>query len=161
MTLSILVAHDKQRVIGYQNQLPWHLPNDLIHVKQLSTGHTLVMGRKTFESIGKPLPNRRNVVLTNNHSFKHEGVDVIHSIEEINDIPGQVFIFGGQTLFEEMIDKVDDMYITVVDGKFQGDTFFPPYTFEDWEVESSVEGQLDEKNTIPHTFLHLVRRNDQ
>ena len=161
MTLSILVAHDKQRVIGYQNQLPWHLPNDLKHVKQLSTGHTLVMGRKTFESIGKPLPNRRNVVLTNNHSFKHEGVDVIHSIEEINDIPGQVFIFGGQTLFEEMIDKVDDMYITVVDGMFQGDTFFPPYTFEDWEVESSVEGQLDEKNTIPHTFLHLVRRNDQ
>ncbi|MFK3837542.1 dihydrofolate reductase [Staphylococcus capitis] len=161
MTLSILVAHDKQRVIGYQNQLPWHLPNDLKHVKQLSTGHTLVMGRKTFESIGKPLPNRRNVVLTNNHSFKHEGVDVIHSIEEINDIPGQVFIFGGQTLFEEMIDKVDDMYITVVDGKFQGDTFFPPYTFEDWEVESSVEGQLDEKNTILHTFLHLVRRNDQ
>ena len=161
MTLSILVAHDKQRVIGYQNQLPWHLPNDLKHVKQLSTGHSLVMGRKTFESIGKPLPNRRNVVLTNNHSFKHEGVDVIHSIEEINDIPGQVFIFGGQTLFEEMIDKVDDMYITVVDGKFQGDTFFPPYTFEDWEVESSVEGQLDEKNTIPHTFLHLVRRNDQ
>ncbi|WP_367009385.1 dihydrofolate reductase [Staphylococcus capitis] len=161
MTLSILVSHDKQRVIGYQNQLPWHLPNDLKHVKQLSTGHTLVMGRKTFESIGKPLPNRRNVVLTNNPSFKHEGVDVIHSIEEINDIPGQVFIFGGQTLFEEMIDKVDDMYITVVDGKFQGDTFFPPYTFEDWEVESSVEGQLDEKNTIPHTFLHLVRRNDQ
>ena len=161
MTLSILVAHDKQRVIGYQNQLPWHLPNDLKHVKQLSTGHTLVMGRKTFESIGKPLPNWRNVVLTNNPSFKHEGVDVIHSIEEINNIPGQVFIFGGQTLFEEMIDKVDDMYITVVDGKFQGDTFFPPYTFEDWEVESSVEGQLDEKNTIPHTFLHLVRRNDQ
>ena len=161
MTLSILVAHDKQRVIGYQNQLPWHLPNDLKHVKQLSTGHTLVMGRKTFESIGKPLPNRRNVVLTNNHSFKHEGVDVIHSIEEINDIPGQVFIFGGQTLFEEMIDKVDDMYITVVDGKFQGDTLLPPYSFKAWLDESSVEGQLDEKNTIPHTFLHLVRRNDQ
>ena len=160
MTLSILVAHDKQRVIGYQNQLPWHLPNDLKHVKQLSTGHTLVMGRKTFESIGKPLPNRRNVVLTNNPSFKHEGVDVIHSIEEINNIPGQVFIFGGQTLFEEMIDKVDDMYITVVDGKFQGDTFFPPYTFEDWEVESSVEGQLDEKNYSAY-ILHLVRRNDQ
>lgn len=160
MTLSILVAHDKQRVIGYQNQLPWHLPNDLKHVKQLSTGHTLVMGRKTFESIGKPLPNRRNVVLTNNPSFKHEGVDVIHSIEEINNIPGQVFIFGGQTLFEEMIDKVDDMYITVVDGKFQGDTFFPPYTFEDWEVESSVEGQLDEKYYSAY-ILHLVRRNDQ
>ena len=145
MTLSILVAHDQQRVIGYQNQLPWHLPNDLKHVKQLSTGHTLVMGRKTYESIGKPLPNRRNVVLTNNKSFHPEGVDVIHSFEEIKDLTGHVFIFGGQTLFEEMIDKVDDMYITVVNGKFQGDTFFPRYTFEDWEVESSVEGELDEK----------------
>ncbi|ATH62645.1 dihydrofolate reductase [Staphylococcus pasteuri] len=158
MTLSILVAHDQQRVIGYQNQLPWHLPNDLKHVKQLSTGHTLVMGRKTYESIGKPLPNRRNVVLTNNKSFHPEGVDVIHSFEEIKDLTGHVFIFGGQTLFEEMIDKVDDMYITVVNGKFQGDTFFPRYTFEDWEVESSVEGELDEKNTIPHTFLHLIRK---
>lgn len=158
MTLSILVAHDMQRVIGFENQLPWHLPNDLKHVKQLSTGHTLVMGRKTFESIGKPLPNRRNVVLTSNPNFSVEGVDVIHSLNDIKSLPGHVFIFGGQTLFEEMIDKVDDMYITVIEGKFRGDTFFPPYTFEDWEVESSVEGQLDDKNTIPHTFLHLVRK---
>jgi len=133
MTLSIIVAHDKQRVIGYQNQLPWHLPNDLKHVKQLTTGNTLVMGRKTFNSIGKPLPNRRNVVLTNQASFHHEGVDVINSLDEIKELSGHVFIFGGQTLFEAMI-------------------------VENWEVESSVEGQLDEKNTIPHTFLHLVRR---
>ena len=136
MTLSIIVAHDKQRVIGYQNQLPWHLPNDLKHVKQLTTGNTLVMGRKTFNSIGKPLPNRRNVVLTNQASFHHEGVDVINSLDEIKELSGHVFIFGGQT-------------------------FFPPYTFENWEVESSVEGQLDEKNTIPHTFLHLVRRKGE
>ncbi|MEQ6037019.1 dihydrofolate reductase, partial [Staphylococcus saccharolyticus] len=142
MTLSILVAHDKQRVIGYQNQLPWHLPNDLKHVKQLTTGHTLIMGRKTFNSIDKPLPNRRNIVLTSNPSFNREGVDVINSLEDIENLSGHVFIFGGQTLFEAMIDKVDDMYITVVDGIFQGDTFFPPYTFEDWEVESSIEGQL-------------------
>ena len=161
MTLSILVAHDKQRVIGYQNQLPWHLPNDLKHVKQLTTGHTLIMGRKTFNSIDKPLPNRRNIVLTTNPSFNREGVDVINSLEDIENLPGHVFIFGGQTLCEAMIDKVDDMYITVVDGIFQGDTFFPTYTFEDWEVESSIEGQLDEKNTIPHTFLHLVRRKGQ
>ena len=105
MTLSILVAHDLQRVIGFENQLPWHLPNDLKHVKKLSTGHTLVMGRKTFESIGKPLPNRRNVVLTSDTSFNVEGVDVIHSIEDIYQLPGHVFIFGGQTLFEEMIIK--------------------------------------------------------
>lgn len=70
-----------------------------------------------------------------------------------------MFIFGGQTLFEEMIDKVDDMYITVIEDKYNGDTFFPPYTFEEWEVESSIPGTLDEKNTIPHTFLHLVRKD--
>lgn len=158
MTLSILVAHDQQRVIGYKNALPWHIPNDLKHVKQLSTGHTLVMGRKTFESIGKPLPNRKNVVLTRDNNFKPDGVEVIHTIDDIYNLEGHVFIFGGQTLFEVMIDKVDDMYITLVDGKHQGDTFFPPYTFEDWTVASSEEGQLDEKNTIPHTFLHLVRK---
>lgn len=158
MTLSILVAHDQQRVIGYKNALPWHIPNDLKHVKQLSTGHTLVMGRKTFESIGKPLPNRKNVVLTRDNNFKPDGVEVIHTIDDIYNLEGHVFIFGGQTLFEVMIDKVDDMYITVVDGKHQGDTFFPPYTFEDWTVASSEEGQLDEKNTTPHTFLHLVRK---
>ena len=158
MTLSILVAHDQQRVIGYKNALPWYIPNDLKHVKQLSTGHTLVMGRKTFESIGKPLPNRKNVVLTRDNNFKPDGVEVIHTIDDIYNLEGHVFIFGGQTLFEVMIDKVDDMYITVVDGKHQGDTFFPPYTFEDWTVASSEEGQLDEKNTIPHTFLHLVRK---
>ena len=86
MTLSILVAHDKQRVIGYQNQLPWHLPNDLKHVKQLTTGHTLIMGRKTFNSIDKPLPNRRNIVLTTNPSFNREGVDVINSLEDIENL---------------------------------------------------------------------------
>lgn len=158
MTLSILVAHDQQRVIGVNNQLPWHLPSDLKHVKSLTTGNTLVMGRATFESIGKPLPNRRNVVLTRNKSFKPEGVDAIHSFEEIYDLPGHVFIFGGQSLFEEMIDKVDDMYITVIEDKYNGDTFFPPYTFKDWEVASSNKGVLDEKNTIPHTFLHLIRK---
>ncbi|MGX0330098.1 dihydrofolate reductase [Staphylococcus cohnii] len=158
MTLSILVAHDQQRVIGVNNQLPWHLPNDLKHVKKLSTGNTLVMGRATFDSIGNPLPNRKNVVLTRNTSFAHDGVEVIHSIDEIYNLSGHVFIFGGQTLFEAMIDKVDDMYITVIEDKFNGDTFFPPYTFKDWEVESSIPGKLDEKNTIPHTFLHLVRK---
>ena len=119
MTLSILVAHDQQRVIGYNNDLPWHLPNDLKHVKKLSTGNTLVMGRGTFESIGKPLPNRRNVVLTHNQNFQHDGVDVIHSIDEIYNLPGHVFIFGGQSLFDKMIDKVDDMYITVLEGNLK------------------------------------------
>lgn len=96
MTLSILVAHDLQRVIGFENQLPWHLPNDLKHVKKLSTGHTLVMGRKTFESIGKPLPNRRNVVLTTDTNYTVDGVDVIHSIDDIYNLPGHVLYLEGK-----------------------------------------------------------------
>lgn len=159
MTLSILVAHDQNRGIGFEGQLPWYLPNDLKHVKKLSTGHTLVMGRATYESIGKPLPNRRNVVLTRNPDFNPEGVEVIHSIDEIANIDDdQIFIFGGQTLFETFIDKVDDMYITVIRDQFQADTFFPPYTFEDWEVASAEEGIVDDKNKYPHTFLHLIRK---
>ena len=81
------------------------------------------MGRNTYESIGRPLPNRRNVVLTRNTAYHPEGVDVIHDFDEIFDLPGHVFIFGGQSLFEEFIDKVDDMYITVIEDKYQGDTF--------------------------------------
>lgn len=158
MTLSILVAHDENRGIGFNNQLPWHLPNDLKHVKEITTGHTLVMGRETYESIGRPLPNRKNVVLTRNPDFKAEGVEVIHQLEDIAKLDGQVFIFGGQTLFESFIDTVDDMYITVIHDTFQADTFFPPYTFKDWEVQSSEEGQVDDKNRYPHTFLYLTRK---
>ncbi|QLK86176.1 dihydrofolate reductase [Staphylococcus sp. 17KM0847] len=158
MTLSILVAHDKNRGIGFNNQLPWHLPNDLKHVKQLTTGHTLVMGRATYESIGRPLPNRKNVVLTRNTNFHPEGVEVIHNTNAIFDLEGDVFIFGGQTLFETFIDKVDDMYITVINDTFQADTFFPPYTFEDWRVISAVEGTVDNQNKYEHTFLHLGRK---
>ncbi|AVQ33179.1 dihydrofolate reductase [Staphylococcus muscae] len=158
MTLSILVAHDENRGIGFNNQLPWHLPNDLKHVKEITTGHTLVMGRETYESIGRPLPNRKNVVLTRNPEFQAEGIEVIHHLDDISKLEGKVFIFGGQTLFESLIDKVDDMYITVIHDTFQADTFFPPYTFKEWQVDSSLEGTVDDKNHYAHTFLHLIRK---
>lgn len=120
---SIIVCHDQNRVIGLDNKMPWHLPNDLKELKALTTGNTIVMGRKTFDSLGKPLPNRRNVVLTTNLSFEHEGVDVIHSLDEIDQLDGHIFIFGGQGLYEQMMDRVDDMYVTVIEDKFQGDAF--------------------------------------
>nr|WP_263313291.1 dihydrofolate reductase [Mammaliicoccus sp. Marseille-Q6498] len=155
---SIIVCHDQNRVIGLNNKMPWHLPNDLKRLKALTTGNTIVMGRKTFDSLGKPLPNRRNVVLTSNKSFQHDGVDVIHSLEEIDQLDGHIFIFGGQGLYEQMMDRVDDMYVTVIEDKFQGDAFFPPYNFNEWSVISSEAGELDEKNKLPHTFMHLERK---
>lgn len=155
--LSIIVCHDKNRVIGFENKMPWHLPNDLKRVKALTTGNTIVMGRKTYESLGKALPNRKNVVLTRDKSFQPEDAEVIHNIDDIYDIKGHVFVFGGQNFYEQMIDKVDDMYVTVIEESYHGDAFFPEYTFKDFKVLSIEEGVLDEKNTIPHHFMHLER----
>lgn len=155
--LSIIVCHDKNRVIGFENKMPWHLPNDLKRVKALTTGNTIVMGRKTYESLGKALPNRKNVVLTRDKSFQPEDAEVIHNIDDIYDIKGHVFVFGGQNFYEQMIDKVDDMYVTVIEESYPGDAFFPEYTFKDFKVLSIEEGVLDEKNTIPHHFMHLER----
>ncbi|TDM42427.1 dihydrofolate reductase [Macrococcoides goetzii] len=158
MMLSIIACHDQNRVIGYENKMPWHLPNDLKRVKTLTTGNTIVMGRKTYESLGKALPNRRNVVITRDVSFKPNDADVIHSLEEINALEGHVYIFGGQNLYEQTIDMVEDMYVTVIENKYPGDAFFPEYTFEDFTVKSIEEGILDEKNLVPHHFMHLVRK---
>ena len=103
------------------------------------------MGRKTFESIGKPLPNRRNVVLTSDTSFNVEALMQFILLKIFTNYRAMFSYLEGKHYLKKMIDKVDDMYITVIEGKFRGDTFFPPYTFEDWEVASSVEGKLDEK----------------
>lgn len=159
--LSIIVCHDKNRVIGFENKMPWHLPNDLKRVKALTTGNTIVMGRKTYESLGKALPNRKNVVLTRDKSFQPEDAEVIHNIDDIYDLKGHVFVFGGQNFYEQMIDKVDDMYVTVIEESYPGDAFFPEYTFKDFKVLSIEEGVLDEVNTVPHHFMHLERyKND-
>ena len=93
--VSLIVCHAEQNVIGFKNKMPWHLPNDLKHVKKLTQGNTIVMGRKTFDSLGRPLPNRRNVVLTRNRDFDAEGIDVIHEVADIKELEGEVFIFGG------------------------------------------------------------------
>ncbi|GGB06025.1 dihydrofolate reductase [Macrococcus hajekii] len=156
--LSIIVCHDQNLVIGKDNKMPWHLPADLKHVKKLTTGNTIVMGKNTFKSLGKPLPNRKNVVLTRDENFSAEGIEVIHSLEAIDALPGHVFIFGGQNLYEQMIDRVDDMYVTVIEAKHQGDAFFPAYSFEDFEVKSIEEGTIDDKNQLPHKFMYLVRK---
>jgi Dihydrofolate reductase len=115
------------------------------------------MGRKTFETLGRPLPNRKNVVLTSNKDFSAQGAEVIHSIDEIKNLPGKVFIFGGSTLYEQTMHLIDEMYITVIDKTFAGDTFFPDYTMNEWTVESEEDGSEDEKNRYPHKFLHLTR----
>lgn len=155
--VSLIVAHARQNVIGFNGDMPWSLPVDLKRLKSLTTGNTIVMGRRTFETLGRPLPNRKNVVLTTNKNFKADGITVIHSIDEIKNLEGKVFIFGGSTIYEQTMHLVDEMFVTIIDESFGGDTFFPPYDINEWTVVSEEDGTVDDKNRYPHRFYQLTR----
>ncbi|MFB9859847.1 dihydrofolate reductase [Salinicoccus siamensis] len=158
MMISLIVAYADQSVIGFKNKMPWHLPEDLKHVKQLTEGNTIVMGRKTFESLGRPLPNRRNVVLTRDETFSAEGIDVINHTDAINSLEGKVFIFGGSTVYNQTMHLVEEMHITRIHRRFAGDTFFPDYDPSEWELVDKIEGIQNEKNRYPYEFLHYRRK---
>lgn len=155
--VSLIVAHANQNVIGFKGDMPWHLPADLKRLKKLTEGNTIVMGRNTLDTLGKPLPNRKNVVLTRNEEFVSEGVEVIHDIEEIKNLEGKIFIFGGATVYEQTMHMVDEMYVTRIHETFAGDTFFPEYDITEWEIVDIAPGEVDEKNRYAHEFLHLKR----
>ncbi len=155
--ISLIVAYARNQVIGKEGVMPWHLPADLKHVKELTTGKTIVMGRKTFESLGRPLPNRRNVVLTRNRGFHPDGVDVVHTKEEVMAL-GDVIIFGGAEIYKQFLDVVDRMYITQIDLEVEGDTFFPEWDREAFTVVDKREGIVDEKNQYPHSFYVYERK---
>ncbi|MFG0213588.1 dihydrofolate reductase [Brevibacillus porteri] len=156
--ISLIVAYARNQVIGKDGDMPWHLPADLKNVKELTTGKTIVMGRKTFESIGKPLPNRRNVVLTRSQDFHPEGVDVVHTKEEVLAI-GDVIIFGGSEIYRQFLDVVDRLYITEIDLETEGDTFFPAWDRDAYTLVDKREGIVDEKNVHPHAFYVYERKN--
>ncbi|WP_335869126.1 dihydrofolate reductase [Bacillus sp. 2205SS5-2] len=154
--ISYIWAMDDQKVIGYQNAMPWHLPNDLVNFKKITLDHPIVMGRKTFDSIGRPLPGRENIVLTRNEAFQHEDVTVFHSVEAILDyirsIDKEVFIMGGAELYTLFRDHVEKLYVTHIHESFIGDTYFPEWNWSDWRLCSSTDGLVNEKNKHPHTF---------
>ncbi|WP_420802048.1 dihydrofolate reductase [Tumebacillus flagellatus] len=147
---------DENRVIGIDNKLPWHLPADLAHFKATTTGHTVVMGRKTFESIGKPLPGRRNVVLTRQQDWSAAGVDVIHALDELPE--GDLFVIGGAELFREVLPQAERMYITVIRHTFEGDVVFPEFDPLEWRVVEQKPGTVDEHNVYRHTYFTFERK---
>ncbi|WP_400162756.1 dihydrofolate reductase [Brevibacillus sp. TJ4] len=155
--ISLLVAYAKNQVMGKDGTMPWHLPADLKHVKEITTGKTIVMGRKTLESIGKPLPNRRNVVLTRNRDFHMPGVEVVHSKDEVLAL-GDVIIFGGAEIYRQFLDEVERMYITEIDLETEGDTFFPEWDRSAFTLVDKRQGIVDEKNRYPHTFYVYDRK---
>lgn len=128
MTISIIVAVAKNNVIGKDNKLPWHLPEDLKHFKELTSGHTVIMGRKTFESIGRPLPNRKNIVISRNENFKANDMEVVHSIEQALDLTkneDEVFIIGGAEIYKQALLLVNKIYLTRINKDYEGDAYFP------------------------------------
>lgn len=158
--LSLIVAMTKNRVIGYQNKMPWHLPAELAYFKQITTGHPIIMGRKTFDSIGRPLPNRRNIVVSRNTNFHSSGVEVANSLENAlafcaNENP---FVIGGASLYAEALAIAQKLYITEIDADLIGDTFFPPIDNSVWKEESREARVKDEKNIFDLQFVILRHR---
>lgn len=137
--LTAIVAMTPDRVIGRGGALPWHLPEDLAFFKRTTSGHPIVMGRKTFESIGKPLPKRRNIVLTRDRSWSAPGVEVIHDPGDLADLPdlgGRVFVIGGAEIYAAFLPDLDDLLVSHVRERFEGDTVFPEFghLFPKWEL---------------------------
>ncbi len=162
--ISLLVAMDQNNLIGRDNQLPWHLPADLAYFKQVTMGHPIVMGRKTYDSIGRPLPGRENIIVTRNPAFTMEGCKVIHSIEEIiklnnNDKEQELFVIGGSEIFKEILPFADKLYITEIDEAFEGDTFFPEIHQKEWVLLHKEKGIKDEKNPYDYYFSVYTRAN--
>ena len=156
--LSIIVAKAKNNVIGKDNKLIWHLPEDLKRFKNLTTGHTIIMGRKTFESLGRVLPNRKHVVLCNDAelNINDENVEILKDISEldsyIND-DNENFIIGGATIYRLLIDKCSKLYITEINQEFDGDVYFPNIDTDKWKVIDREKGLKDEKNPYDYEYV--------
>jgi dihydrofolate reductase len=160
MTISIIAAMGANRVIGYRNALPWHLPADLKHFKSITMGKPMIMGRKTWLSIGRPLPGRRSIVVTRDPMFRAEGCEIAHALEAALKIAGpasEVVVIGGAQLFSESLPLADRLYLTVIDHMFQGDVYFPPVDATRWKEVSREEHESDSANLYRYRFLKYER----
>ncbi|MCF6242675.1 MAG: dihydrofolate reductase [Bacteroidales bacterium] len=159
--LSIIAAIDKNNAIGYKNDLLCYLPADLKHFKELTTGHSIVMGRKTFESLPKgALPNRKNIVLTRNKDFNCLNCTIIHSVDELYNLEHdkeEIFIIGGAQIYKLFINKADKLYLTHIHHEFEADTFFPELNQKDWEITKQEDFEADEKNKYRFSFVTYQR----
>lgn len=162
MKVSLMVAMDKNRVIGKNNDIPWRLPRDWEYVKNTTIGYPIVLGRKNFESIGKALCKRRNIVLTRDRELAYEGCEMAHSVQEVLDLckeEEEIFIFGGEEIYKLFMPKVEKMYITKIHEEFDGDTFFPEVNFNEWNEVSVKKGITDDKNPYQYDFYVYKRNN--
>ena len=163
--LSLIVAYDKNKSIGNENTIPWRLKKEMLSVKELTTGQTIIMGRKTLESIGRPLPNRINRVLTRNvdsvkqYTKDYNNIEIYSDDRVFDNIETEkVFIFGGGTIYNQYLNRCDEMFITEVNTVVEADTKFPDFSEEDWELIARQEFTKDENNEHNYVFMHYKRR---
>lgn len=157
--ISIIVATSKNRVIGNNNSLIWKLPADLKRFKQITTGNTIVMGRKTYESIGKPLPNRRNIIITRDTNYLVDNCEIVNSLEEALMLcNNDCFIIGGGEIYKQSIDIADKIYLTLLQEDFEGDTYFPEIGKE-WTKVIREDFEPDEKNAHKYSFINYEKYN--
>ncbi|RLQ95179.1 dihydrofolate reductase [Falsibacillus albus] len=160
--ISFIWAMDENRLIGSGNRLPWRLPEDLKFFKNTTMNHPIVMGRKTFESIGKPLPGRINIILTKDKTYKKEGCIVMNNKSQLLDwIESQekeVFITGGSEIFKQLMDEVDSLYVTKIYSSFEGDTYFPVMDWCGWKAVWAKKGIKNEKNPYDYEFYKYKKK---
>lgn len=171
MIISLIAAVEKNNVIGGSNTLLWNLPADMKHFREITSGHTVIMGRKTYESIGKPLPDRKNIVITRDINYFKAGIDIVGSLDEAlriasleqgkefeeNQDKVEVFIIGGGEIYRQAIDKSNKLYITEVHQDFEGDTLFPEIDKGIWREVHRQDCEPDEKNNIPYSFVEYKK----
>ncbi|MCP4980863.1 MAG: type 3 dihydrofolate reductase [Gammaproteobacteria bacterium] len=158
--LCLIAAMDENRLIGSNNQLPWHLPADLVFFKRTTMGKPIIMGRKTFDSIGKPLPGRRNIIISRNPGFNAEGCEIVDSIRAalslLNDVD-EAMLIGGASLYEQTIANADQLYITLIHHEFEGDTWFPEIDPCEWKQVHREDFDSDPNNSYAYSFIKFVR----
>ena len=160
MKVSIVVAMDENGLIGANNRLPWHLPADLRHFKALTMGHPLLMGRRTHESIGRPLPGRHNIVLTHRRDYDAEGCTVIHSLEAARDAAGaaaELMIIGGEAVFRQLLPQTGTIHLTRIHHAFEGNTWFPELAAGAWREVARQDCAADNDNRFAYSFIRLER----
>lgn len=160
--ISMIVAMGENRAIGKDNELLWHLPADFKHFKTVTMGKPILMGRKTFESIGKPLPGRKNIVITRDEKYDAEGISVVHSIEGALEQASEfdeAMVIGGASFYEKMLPVTEKLYITLVHESFQADAFFPEINLEEWVVVEHVKHASDERHAYSFSFITYQRKS--
>lgn len=159
--ISIIAALAENNVIGRENRLPWHLPDDLKHFRRLTVGHPVIMGRRNYESLGRPLPDRLNIVVTHRPGYAAPGCRVVHSLEEAfaaADGADEIFVIGGGELYAQTLDRADRLYLTRVHARVEGETRFPDFDADAWREIARVRHEADERHAYAFSFATLERQ---